>query len=99
MASKLSPKDQELLRAVGEVLHYVWDPIGVAGAPQARDEYDGYVGPVFTLLRSGATAPEISAHLERIADERMGLPGRKERSDKAAAVLTEWRDHQAEVGA
>jgi hypothetical protein len=99
MATQLSPQDQQLLRVIGEVLHYIWDPIGVSGVPQARDEYDGYVGPVFTLLRAGAKEPEISAHLERIADERMGLPGRKERSDEAAAALTDWRDFLAEVGA
>lgn len=99
MANRLSPKDKELLRIIGEVLHYLWDPIGVAGVPQARDEYDGYVGPVFTLLRSGASDSEISSHLEAIASERMGLPGRKELADATAAILIDWRDHQDEVGA
>jgi len=92
MANSLSPQDQKLLSVVGEVLHYVWDPIGVSGVPQARDEYDGYVGAVFTLLRAGADEPTISAHLLGIADERMGLPARKEQSDAAAAVLIDWRD-------
>jgi hypothetical protein len=99
MATTLNPNDQELLRITGEILHYIWDPIGVAGIPQARDEYDGYVGPVFTLLRSGASDLEISAHLEQIVETRMGLPSRKERSDEAASALTDWRDHQTVVGA
>jgi len=99
MASRLNPQDQKLLSVVSEVLHYIWDPIGVSGVPQARDEYDGYVEPIFTLLRSGAEAPEISAHLLHVADERMGLPDRKEQSDTAASVLTDWRDFYAEVGA
>ncbi len=99
MASTMNPQDQNLQHVVGEVLHYIWDPIGVSGVPQARDEYDGYVGPVLTLLRSGADASKVSAHLQNIADERMGLPDRKEQSDNAASVLTEWRDFLTGVGA
>ena len=97
MANSLSPKDQELLRIIDEVLYYVWDPIGVSGVPQGRNEYGGYVGPVFTLLRAGAMDSEISSHLEAISTERMGLPGRRERADAAASILTDWRDYQ--VGA
>ncbi|MCA0199149.1 MAG: hypothetical protein LCH59_13700 [Proteobacteria bacterium] len=99
MTQRLNRQDQELLRIIGEVLHYIWDPIGVAGVPQARDEYDGYVGPVFTLLRSGASDADVSEHLEQIVANRMGLPSRKERSDEAASTLTDWRDHQAQVAA
>lgn len=97
MGSRLSQQDQALLRFVGEVLHYVWDPIGVAGMPAARDEYDGYVRPVFSLLRSGAPASAIAAHLEYVADKRMGLPGRKEPSENAANVLIDWREHLQRV--
>ncbi|RZI59193.1 MAG: hypothetical protein EOP14_04400 [Pseudomonas sp.] len=99
MTHRLSCEDQVLLRIVGEVLHYIWDPLGVAGVPQARDEYDSYVGPVFTLVRSGATDADISAHLEQIVVNRMGFSGRKERSNEAASVLTDWRNYQARVAA
>ena len=99
MEDNLSPKDKELQRAVGEVLHYVWDPIGVCRVPQARDEYDGYVGPIVTLLRSGASSSEISQCLENIAVERMGLSGCREQSDKVASMLTDWRDHLSGGGA
>jgi hypothetical protein len=92
MASRLGPEDKILLSAIGEVLHYVWDPIGVAGSPRARDEYDGYVGPVFFLLRAGATESEVSEHLQRIATDRMGMDGCRELSDRAASVLLDWRD-------
>jgi hypothetical protein len=33
--------DRDLYRMVDEILHYVWDPIGVAGEARARDEYNG----------------------------------------------------------
>ena len=54
---------------VGEVLHYVWDPIGVAGVPQARGEYDAFVDGVVSLLESGAVGELIRDHLIRIAEE------------------------------
>jgi hypothetical protein len=31
---------------VREILMREWDPIGVAGSPEAADEYDSYVGKV-----------------------------------------------------
>lgn len=93
MGSRLSQQNQAPLRVVGEVLHYVWDPIGIAGMPPGRDDYDGYVCPVFSLLRSGAPASAIAAHLEYVADKRMGLPGQKEASENAANILIDWREH------
>lgn len=39
MGHKLSQADMDLYRAVDEVLHFIWDPIGVRGFPEARDEY------------------------------------------------------------
>lgn len=77
MSPTLGPEAEALQRAVSEVLHYIWDPIGVAGVPEARDEYDGYVGAVFGLLWHGADASELVAHLVGIADASMGLPGTK----------------------
>ena len=47
MGTKLEPHDEELYRRVDEVLHYIWDPIGVAGAPMARDEYYAYLPQIF----------------------------------------------------
>jgi hypothetical protein len=60
---------QELRRLLMER----WDPIGVNAAPGAWDEYDGYRGDVMELLRSGASAEEISDYLGRIERENMGL--------------------------
>src|SRR3954447_12365351 len=69
-----------------ELLFWRWDPIGVSGSfPNARDEYDAYAPRVAALLRGGASAEAIDAHLEQVAVERMGLaPGRPR-----AAVGTE----------
>jgi hypothetical protein len=84
--------DRDLYRMVDEVLHYVWDPIGVAGEPRARDEYYGYVPAVFKLLRDGAEASNIAAHLQEIATAGMGLPPNADRDARAAALLLEWKE-------
>ncbi len=92
MTPTSGPEADALERAVSEVLHYVWDPIGVAGVPGARDEYDGYVGDVCALLWRGADAEGLAAHLVGIADASMGLPGTQARAERAADILLAWRD-------
>jgi hypothetical protein len=93
---ELGHEERRFYRVVGEVLHYIWDPIGVAGVPQARDEYDGYVPQVFALLRSGAIEAEISEHLQLLSEDRMGMSRLAERANEAASVLVDWRDHFSE---
>jgi hypothetical protein len=59
---------QDQIRAV---LNANWDPIGVA--EDVDDEYDGYIGGIFSLLQSNASVDAIAEHLSRIEVERMGL--------------------------
>lgn len=92
MTDQLGSEQRALRQAVGEVLHYIWDPIGVAGVPQARNEYDGYVDHICSLLWHGADNSAITRHLVQIADQHMGLPGTETRADLAADKLLEWRD-------
>ena len=65
---------REIQRAIGEVLLRNWDPLGVKDVPQAQDEYDAYVGGVYRLIASGATAKQIAEHLVRIETDRLGYP-------------------------
>lgn len=92
MGTKLVPHDEELYRRVDEVLHYIWDPIGVAGAPMARDEYDSYLPQIFSMLRSGAVEAELANHLAQISIDRMGLPQNPKRDMDAASVLVDWKE-------
>ena len=92
MGSKLSPPDEELYRRTDEVLHYIWDPIGVSGAPTARDEYYSYLPQVFSLLRNNAAAEAIAAYLFQVATEHMGLAGNKEHAIQVAEVLLDWKE-------
>jgi len=91
MGTKLSPPDEELYRAVDEVLHYVWDPIGVAGVPQARDEYYSYLPQVFRRIKEGAAATEIADYLSKMSTEYMGLSENRSQDLKVAEILLEWK--------
>jgi hypothetical protein len=77
---KVTDVEQELYRRVDEVLYYVWDPIGVAHSPAARDEYQGYLPRVFSMLQDGADATSVAAYLKSICTERMGLHQKDENS-------------------
>jgi hypothetical protein len=91
LIDSLSKYEEELHMRVNEVLHYIWDPIGVRGEPRARDEYDSYVPQVYSLLQSGATAEQIADHLDKIATERIGLNPNLKHSLLTAHKLLDWR--------
>jgi hypothetical protein len=92
MKQNLSSSDRALCQAVDEVLHYIWDPIGVAGVPQARDEYQGYVSRVFGMLYEGCGPSAIAAYLSEVSVDAMGLRGAPEHDLKVAEILIGWRD-------
>ena len=92
MGKKLSPPDEELYRRVDEVLHYIWDPIGVSGAPNARDEYYSYLPIVFKLLKSDSNSEQIVDYLFEVSTERMGLNGNRAHDVQVAEVLLAWKE-------
>ncbi len=55
------------------VLLDTWDPIGIQDAPNAQDEYDGYIGKLYGLLAAGAPDSELVDYLFWAAHEQMGL--------------------------
>ncbi len=79
-----------LLKAIDEVLHYVWDPLGVAGMPGARDEYRDYMGKVLELALSDSQHA-LSEHLHHIETTAMGVFGDRSRCDEVAAIILEWK--------
>jgi len=80
-----------LYRRCDEVLHYIWDPIGVAGTPEARDEYSAYLPQVFEMIRDETAEGDVAALLESIQAERMGLVASRERDDDTVEALRRWR--------
>ncbi|WP_221624643.1 hypothetical protein [Burkholderia sp. Bp8963] len=87
----MTDAELELYRRVDEVLYYVWDPIGVAHSPAARDEYQGYLPKVFAMLQEGADASSVAAYLDAVATERMGLQENGENSKRVAKLLLDWK--------
>jgi hypothetical protein len=56
---------------IREALNQEWDPINVADI--VEDEYDGYIGEIYGLLKSGASEAGIAEHLRSIEAGKMEL--------------------------
>jgi len=82
---------EELPQRVDEVLHYLWDPIGISDEPGARDEYASYVPGVMSLLVTDASVPQIGKHLDHIVVNQIGLPSNLEHCTQVAHILIAWR--------
>ncbi len=67
-----------LLVAVREILFREWDPIGVNDHPLCINEYDSYAPTICRMLRNGADEYKLTAHLRRLQDDSMGMPGNNE---------------------
>lgn len=85
--------DIRLRMRVDEVLHYLWDPIGVSHFPEARDEYYTYSAQAFGMLKNGSTRAELAEYLRRIRVEQMGMgSGPDPREDEIAKILILWKE-------
>ncbi len=67
---------QDIQGGIQRILLQEWDPIGVKDIPEAKDEYDAYVGGVYRLLATGASPQEVAEHLAEIEVTTMELPRR-----------------------
>ena len=92
MGQKLPPQEMKLYRQVDEILHYMWDPIGVAGIAQARDEYYSYLPQVFKLVLDNKNKNEIASYLTEIEINRMGLTANTIVALKVAEILLKNRE-------
>ena len=59
---------------IRSALNTDWDPIGVV-ADGINDEYDMYIGQIYSLLLSGASEQAIAEHLQSIEIDGIGLTG------------------------
>jgi hypothetical protein len=74
---------------VDDVLRRVWDPIGIASEPGARDEYRNYVPRVVGMLCDGADEAALSAYLAHIATVSIGVPADEQHAANVARLLIE----------
>jgi hypothetical protein len=92
MRTKMTSADEELYQRVDEVLHYIWDPIGVSDTPTARNEYHSYLPHVFSLIKTNADAEHIAEYLFDVSTQQMELPGNRTRALQIAELLLDWKD-------
>ena len=92
MGKKLDPQQLELYRATDEVLHYIWDPIGISDSPYARDEYWGYLPEVFAMPLNENQEEKIAEYLLRIQSERMGLKPDEKNANRVVKILYEYKE-------
>lgn len=78
------------------MLHYRWDPIGVAGIPQARDEYESYVPQVFQLLKGTVDGRDVADYLNWLGSEHIGMGPSPSRDAEVVEALLRWRNHLME---
>ncbi len=67
-----------------------WDPIGVNGIPQARDEYDRYLDPLANLLRGGADTDKVAGYLADVERGQMELPASRDQLLDVANQAIDW---------
>ncbi len=84
---KRSHKAKEVQEKIRQVLLHDWDPIGVSDVPEAKDEYDSYVGGIHRLLASGASEYQIIERLHNLETVSMDLNGNRERLKGVAVKL------------
>jgi hypothetical protein len=90
MGQKLSAKEMALYRRCDEILHYLWDPIGVGGAAGARDEYNGYLPRVFALVMADSPdRPAIADYLVSVERDGMSLSPRRAKAEEIAGRLVD----------
>jgi len=79
-----------------------WDPIGVYSAADTDenerppDEYDSYIPPILSSLRSGGGAQRIASYLAFVREKQMGLPPLPSRDREFAERIEKWWGDQRE---
>lgn len=66
-------KVKKIMGNIRQVLLNDWDPIGIKDVPEAQDEYDSYMGVIYTMIESHTPAKEVAEYLIKIETEEMGL--------------------------
>ena len=84
------PNEAELYRRVDEVVHYIWDPIGVRCHPEARDEYQSYLTAIYGRVKAG-NKEDILEYMRWASGDNMGLTFDKAKAEEAVEVLLEWK--------
>lgn len=91
MGQKLFAEQLRIYNGIDEILWADWDPCGVSGHENARDEYYSYLPEAFRLVMENAAPVVIAQYLDDIVTQRMGLNSNLERSHQIAEKLLRLR--------
>ena len=87
----LMPNDNELWDRIEEVVHYIWDPIGICDIPDARNEYSAYVNEIYTRVKIG-DEEKVLEYMKWVVEDRMGMAWNHESAKKSSAIMMIWRN-------
>lgn len=76
---------------MSEIVHYMWDPIGVCDIPEAHDEYSGYVPAIFGYVKAG-DRENLRAYLRWAEGEHMGLAYNEQKAERVIESLMRWKE-------
>jgi hypothetical protein len=88
--------EAEFYKAVDEVTHYMWDPIGVAGEPWARDEYHSYLPKLYRLMLDGKSE-EAAIYLDTVIEKNMGGVNNPIHNRNIIEILDDWKATLLEI--
>ena len=84
-------KAKQYHREIRKILLQDWDPIGVSDIPEAQDEYDSYIGGVYSKLIRQVPKHELIDYLWEVETKNMGLYGSRSRTVNAVKKLIALR--------
>ncbi|AEF04636.1 hypothetical protein J5X92_20455 [Alteromonas sp. K632G] len=84
--------EEQLFKAVDEILFYLWDPLDCKEIPAARDEYRSYVPKVLDYLTSDNNEEKIAKYLAGLEINSMGRSVASQNSIEIARILIEAKD-------
>jgi hypothetical protein len=85
--SEFLRRAQSYQDAIREIVMREWDPIGVAGVPEAHDEYDSYIHQIHGMLIRREPKHKLLDYLWWAETENMGLNGSRRRTEFVADLL------------
>jgi hypothetical protein len=86
----MSSYQDPFYRIADEILYYLWDPIGVAGDPGTRDEYQSYLPTIVSLIGERKIEAAVE-YLDATAVDRMGLDKDTNKSRYIVELLADWK--------
>jgi hypothetical protein len=75
---------------IDEVVHYLWDPIGLRDVPQARDEYYSYLPEIYARVKVGRIE-DLLEYMRWVVIERMGMTFNEQKARSAAETMLSWK--------